>query len=354
MRKEEKKEIGKTEIVRPGVVEREKKVEEVKDKEVSSDMPRQETHSEPVRASEPSLTTKMRNNPWMISTIVFAAVALILLFSNFSNGITGASVAVVSADDASGKVLNFVNSQVEEPVTLVEVNEKSGLYEVIVNYLGQDIPVYVTKDGLNLVQLTPFDLLAEASNDSGSVISDEPVLVSVDDDAVKGSANAPVTIIEFSDFQCPFCAKFYEETYSQLVSQYINTGKVKLVFRDFPLTSIHADALKAAEATECARKQGGDVMFFKYHDKLFENQNSLGVDSLKSYAQQLGLNTADFNSCLDSGEMEDEVKADLQEGASYGVTGTPAFFINGRLLAGAYPFSEFQKIIEEELSSSAQ
>lgn len=301
------------------------------------------------------VTDKIRENPWILATIVLGVITVFLLIGNFSdNNVTGSAVAV-SPQEAESKVLEFINSQLDAPVEAVKTITKSGLYEVTVLFEGREVPVYITQDGENLVQgLAPIDeLMRLASQQTNTQAEDNSfdsnIEISLDDDAVKGNANAPVTIVEFSDFQCPFCAKFYEETYPLLVNQYINTGKVKLVFRDFPLTSIHLDALKAAEAAECARLQGGDVTYFKYHDKLFENQEALDVESLKSYARQLGLKTADFNTCLDSGNMEAEVKADLQDGANYGVTGTPAFFINGRLLSGAYPFEEFKKIIDEEL-----
>ena len=171
------------------------------------------------------------------------------------------------------------------------------------------------------------------------------VEVSVDDDAVRGSNDAPITIIEFSDFQCPFCEKFFNDTLPELEETYIKTGKVKLVYRDFPL-SFHENAQKAAEAAECAKKQG---KFWEMHDKIFKNQESLSIDNLKQYAKDLELNSSNFDACLDSGEMESEVQKDFKDGQSYGVTGTPSFFINGIQLVGAQPFSAFEKIIEEEL-----
>lgn len=171
--------------------------------------------------------------------------------------------------------------------------------------------------------------------------------VSVDDDPAKGSATAPVTIIEFSDFECPFCARFYSQTLSQIEKNYIETGKVKFVYRDFPL-SFHPNAQKAAEAAECADEQG---KFWELHDKIFDNQQAIAVSNLKQYAQEIGLNTAQFNSCLDSGQMVSEVKKDFQDGQSYGVTGTPGFFINGIPVSGAQPYSVFEGIIEQELNS---
>ena len=172
------------------------------------------------------------------------------------------------------------------------------------------------------------------------------VQVSADDDPIKGKKDAPVTIIEFSDFQCPYCEKFYSQALPSIEDKYIKTGKVKIIYRDFPL-SFHKNAQKSAEASECADEQG---KFWEYHNKLFENQNSLAVDNLKQYAKDLGLDAAKFNECLDSGRMANEVQKDLNDGLSYGVSGTPSFFINGVALVGAQPFAAFQQIIEQELN----
>jgi len=171
------------------------------------------------------------------------------------------------------------------------------------------------------------------------------VKIDADDDAILGDEGAPVTIIEFSDYECPFCARFWRETLPQIKQEYIDTGKVKLVYRDFPL-NIHRNAQKAAEAAECAGEQS---KYYEMHDKIFENQQAIDVLSLKRYAQEIGLNTAEFNSCLDSGKMASEVKKDFSDGQAAGVRGTPAFFINGKLVSGAQPFSVFQQAINAEL-----
>jgi len=160
--------------------------------------------------------------------------------------------------------------------------------------------------------------------------------VSVDDDPSWGPADAPVTIVEFSDFQCPYCARFVTQTLPQIRQQY--EGKVRFVFRDFPLSTIHENAEKAAEAAECANEQG---KFWEYHDKLFSSQSALDVASLKSYASQLGLDTATFDECLDSNKYAEEIQKDVQDGTSYGVDGTPAFFVNGQLVVGALPFADY-------------
>src|SRR3989338_8393722 len=177
--------------------------------------------------------------------------------------------------------------------------------------------------------------------------------VSVDDDAFLGDEDAPVVVIEFSDFQCPFCRSFWRDTLPEIKSQYIDTGKVKFVYRDFPL-DFHPGAMPAAQATECAEDQG---KFWEMHDKIFIEQDKqgggtiqFGIDDLEKWASEMGLNTGDFNSCLDSQKYAEEVKKDSNDCRLAGVSGTPSFSINGRLIVGAQPFSAFKSIIDEELN----
>jgi protein-disulfide isomerase len=167
-----------------------------------------------------------------------------------------------------------------------------------------------------------------------------------DDDPFLGDEDAPLTIIEFSDFQCPFCKRARDDAIRQIEEEYVKTGKVKLVYRDFPLTSIHPLAQKAAEASECADDQG---KFWEYHDLIFENQQSLSNSNLKVWAEQLGLDTKEFNSCLDSGKHADEVRADTSAATGAGGRGTPFFIVGNQPLSGAQPFSAFQAAIEAQL-----
>ena len=159
-----------------------------------------------------------------------------------------------------------------------------------------------------------------------------------------GPEDAPVTIVEFTDYECPFCGRHFRDTPPELLSEY--EGGVQYVVVNFPISSIHPFARQAAEAAECAHDQGE---FWAYHDLLFQNQAALDVGSLKTYAQRLGLEAELFNTCLDSGAKADLVLADVEDGVSYGVTGTPSFFINGQLLVGAYPFDQFQILIDDAL-----
>lgn len=174
-----------------------------------------------------------------------------------------------------------------------------------------------------------------------------------DDDPFLGSPEAPVTIVEFSDFQCPFCRKLWRETLPQIKEKYVKKGLIKFVYRDFPLTSIHPGAEPAALAGECADEQN---KFWVMHDKIFEEQDKGGQGTvefdaadLKKWAREIGLNGAQFDSCLDSRKYAAEVEKDLQDGQGAGVTGTPGTFVNGRIVQGAVPYAQFETIIEEEL-----
>jgi protein-disulfide isomerase len=189
--------------------------------------------------------------------------------------------------------------------------------------------------------------------------------VSADDDPAWGPADAKVTVVEFSDFQCPYCGRFATQTYSQIKQEY--EGKIRFVFRDFPLSTIHPWAEKGAEAAGCANEQG---KFWEYHDAIFQNQTAItekyqtaaqsgdavaglaaAVDALKSTATDLGLDATAFAQCLDSGKNAQEIQKDYQDGISYGVQGTPAFYVNGLLVSGAQPFANFKTVIDAALQA---
>jgi protein-disulfide isomerase len=176
--------------------------------------------------------------------------------------------------------------------------------------------------------------------------------IGIDDDPQIGNADAKVTIIEFGDYQCPFCRAFWRETLPRIKREYIETGRVRLVYRDFA-QDVHPEALMTAIAAECADDQG---KFWAFHDRAFREQDRRGRDvvryrvaDVKRWAADVGVDAAAFNECLDSERHKAEVEKDYQDGADIGMNGTPVFFINGRALVGAHPFSSFEKIIEDEL-----
>lgn len=171
-----------------------------------------------------------------------------------------------------------------------------------------------------------------------------------DDDAVFGDPSAPITLVEFSDFQCPYCHRFVKETLPLIEENYIKTGKVKLIYRDFPLDK-HPQSLPAAEAAECAHEQ---QKFKEMHDMLFEKQeewsgNAKAVDLFKGYGRTLGLNAKKFNECVDTHRYQAEAKKDFIDGAAAGVDGTPGFFVNGVVIPGALPYEKFFKPIFEAI-----
>ena len=169
------------------------------------------------------------------------------------------------------------------------------------------------------------------------------------DDHIRGDASAPITLVEYSDLECPFCKSFHPGM-RQLMQEY--AGKVKWVYRHFPL-SFHVNAQKEAEAAECAGKLGGNEKFWAYIDKIFERTTSNGtgfaLDALVPLAKELDLNDARFKTCLDTGEFTAHVQQDLQEGVDFGVNGTPTTFVNGQPVEGAVPYEQLKAVVDSLL-----
>jgi protein-disulfide isomerase len=205
---------------------------------------------------------------------------------------------------------------------------KSGLEEVLANSKT------VAQGG------TPGQVLGL---DDGKKVDEK---IDIDKARTKGNENAKVTIIEYSDFECPFCKSFYDNAYKEILSKYVDTGKVKIAFKDFPL-SFHKNAQFAAEASRCAAEQG---KFWEMHDKLFENLENLSNDGYKKWAGEIGLNTQQFNQCMDNRKYKEAVEKETAESQRIGVQGTPTFLINGTALVGAQPFASFERAIEAELN----
>ena len=159
-----------------------------------------------------------------------------------------------------------------------------------------------------------------------------------------GPANAPITLVEFADFQCPFCREWEQQTYQPLLQAY--PGKIRFVYRDFPLTSIHPNAMPAAEAAQCANEQG---QFWPFHDKLFGG-DTLSTDVYDQYAQQLGLDMTKFDSCISTHKYASQIQADSDFATNLGINSTPTFFINGLAVIGAQPIETFKNVIDKELA----
>jgi protein-disulfide isomerase len=198
---------------------------------------------------------------------------------------------------------------------------------------------------LGLVLLGSGIALGYAARDLFSQFSNAELEASGKDDPSWGPADAKVTMIEFADFQCQFCREWYLTVYEKLQANYGN--KIRFVFRDFPLTSIHPDAQPAAVAANCAGEQG---RYWDYFKLLYGDPRGLGSGMYPTYAQEVGLNLSSFNSCLKSGRFTKEISLDLQDGTRMGVSGVPSFFINDRMISGLQSYEVFAQTIEEELS----
>jgi protein-disulfide isomerase len=296
-----------------------------------------------------------------VCAVIFLVIGL-ALGSVMAGSITGYTVSEtgdtdIGSEAVGSKLVSFLQNQLSARYPGIEIavaditeyDPMPSIYEVTLNITfqgqSQDVLYYVTKDGT--IMFSGATELTDQQSQPSQQPSEPSEQVSADDDPFKGDENAPVTIIEFSDFQCPYCGRHYRETIPQIEENYINTGKVKYVFRDFML-SFHPQAIPSALAAQCAHEQG---KFWEYHDKLYDNQDSLSIENYKVWAAELDLNTEQFNSCLDSEKYMDEIQKDFADGQAAGVSGTPGFFINGQKLVGAQPYSVFEAAIEAALAA---
>jgi len=169
-----------------------------------------------------------------------------------------------------------------------------------------------------------------------------------DKDPILGNKDAPVTMVEFSDFECPYCKQFQETTFPLIKKNYIDTGKVRFIYKDFPLSQIHPRAQASADAAQCANAQG---KFWEYADILFKQQPALADADLSRYATDMGLDTTAFQNCVKAGTYRADIAADQQVGISVQVAGTPAFAINGKRIDGALPWEQFKQALDAALAA---
>ena len=214
--------------------------------------------------------------------------------------------------------------------------------QMIIGFLGGVSIISVI--GLIILAVAFVNLRGSGSVSGVGKVIDTVDLMSVSDgEHIRGNKNAPITIIEWSDFQCPFCQKF-DSTTKRILDEYGDS--VRLVYRHFPLDSIHPYARKSAEASECAGEQGN---FWAYHDKLFENQGSLSDTYYLDLAYEFGFDLDGFEDCFNSNKYYGMIRQDMSDARNYGVGGTPAFLINGELVSGTQSYSEFVSLIEKNL-----
>jgi len=285
-----------------------------------------------------------------VSGILFILLIVAVYTHGFNFNDDGVASALTIAD-AETKAIDYFNNNLLQPpfeAELVSSEELTSFFKVTLSVAGQEVESYVDKTGKFFFP-QGYDL-EKPLTEEAIPSEEELVEVSIDDDPVKGDPDAPVTIIEFSEFQCPFCKRYVDQTYPQILKDYIETGKVKYVFRDFPL-GFHPHAKPAAMASECAHEQD---KFWEYHDELFENNENLGDDLYLQIAADLGLDIEQFQTCLESEKYSEEVDKDLADGQKYGISGTPGFFINGKLISGAQPYSVFKDAIEQALNGPTQ
>jgi len=281
-----------------------------------------------------------------IAVLAIVVTAALIYANNQGNNPLSFLGGSMSSEEVAKKAVDNLNQNVlqsGQTATLVEFSEESGVVKVKLDISGQQYDSYATKDGKLFF---PEAIVIQGANNNnqngnGNQTGNIKTFDITQQNHVRGNFDAKVTLVEFSDFECPYCEK-HTPTLERILAEYGND--VRLVYKHYPLRDIHPNAQKAAEASECAAEQG---KFWEYHDVLFDNQpTGLSTDKFKQWAVTLGLNAQQFNTCLDSSKYADKVQADVTEGGSKGVNGTPATFVNGELISGSVPFDQFKTKID--------
>ena len=267
----------------------------------------------------------------------------------------GATLLAREAKDRGVSVSTLLEQEVNAKVPAVSEEDIRAFYEtnkarmrVELDKVHDQIRDYLLEQKTTAIKNDYFKMLRSKAKVT-TYLKPPPIQradVSINGAPLKGAEKAPITIVKFEDFECPFC-KNVQPTLAAVLKKY--DGKVRMVHKDLPLEAIHPQAQLAAEAARCAGEQG---KFWEYHDTLYGNAPKLSAAELKSYAKQVGLNATPFEQCLGSGKYKAAVLKDLSEGALLGLTGTPSFFINGREISGALPVESFAAVIDEELGQA--
>jgi protein-disulfide isomerase len=308
------------------------------------------------RIGDRTVTTKELDDRWRADDPASQADATQKLYDGRRAALDAIIADALLAEAAKKKGMAAAAYELEEVgkrVTPVNDAEVTTFYQANINQM-QGRPLEVMAPAINRYlteqrRLEARQALISELRKAGPevrVLIDPPRLeVEIETtDPSLGRTSAPVTLIEFSDFQCPFCQRV-APTLKKLRETY--GDKVRIVWKDFPLTQIHPQAFKAGEAAHCAGDQG---KYWEYHDRLFANQQSLQPDDLKKHATDLGLDAAAFNACLDTSKYGERVRNGVAQGQRLGVNSTPTIYINGRMLSGAQPYETFVSVIDEELS----
>ena len=308
------------------------------------------------RVGDRTITVKELDDRWRAADPAGHSEATQKLYDGRRNALEEIIAEMLVAEAAKGRSMSpdaYVEAEISKRAKPVTDADVVAFYQSNINQMqgrtldamGPAINRYLQEQAEAAARQS---LIAELKKGGPAlrIVMDAPrydITVAAADPAL-GSASAPVTIVEFSDFQCPFCQRV-APTLKQVQKTY--GDKVRIVWKDFPLTQIHPEAFKAGEAAHCAGEQG---KFWEYHDRLFANQQALQADSLKKHAADLGLDTAKFNACVDSAKYGDRVREGVAQGSRLGVNSTPTLYVNGRMLSGAQPYEIIAAIIDEELA----
>ena len=285
---------------------------------------------------------KMLKDPWKISSLILGVVIVILLIVAFGGGSVG---KIISENEASDTLVEYLNGLTGGGVEFISSEDLGDLYQVNVRYQGSELPVFITKDGEYFVQAAiPLDenIQNEPQNEPRETNNQRPSEADIsninyDDSYSKGNDDAKVIILEYSSFSCSFCNRV-RSTLDRILSEYPND--VKIVYKHFDRGGTDS---QTAQASECAGEQ---EKFWEMHDMIFDKGSN---GDLSKYAEEIGINVELFNQCLDSGKYESKVALDTEEAKSFGMTGTPSFLINDKILVGAQPFESFKQVIDQEL-----
>lgn len=286
------------------------------------------------------VVSKNQKNKGVIFLFIFIALIMFPLGHNVSG-----YRAMAIAEDQVTLMINDPTVQVEA----LSYDLHHELYRVYLNLtqgqINQEIEIHVTRDGTALVM----GEITHINGGSDAEKIEEKINIELSENELSiGDLNAPVTVVEWSDFQCPYCKKFYEDTIKEIKTNYVDTGKVRFVYKHFPL-SFHESAELSAMAVECANEQG---VWYEYHEAIFENQEGNYDESdLIKWSEGIVSDQNEFRSCLTSNRYSEKIKNDMNYGQSIGVQGTPGSVVNGIKIDGAQPYAVVASIIESELSN---
>ena len=321
-----------------------------------SSAPAQSGSDVAARVGSKSITTKDLDDRWSKDDPGGQAETTQKLYDGRRAALDAIIAETVIADAAKAKNMSpeaYEMAEVAKRVKPVTDSDVVAFYQANINQMqGRSLELmspainrFLTEQQREVARQALITELRKAGP-AVSVMFDPPrrsVDVAATDPAI-GNKAAPITLIEFADFQCPYCGRV-APTIKRLRDTY--GDKVRVVWKDFPLTQIHPQAFKAGEAAHCAGDQG---KYWEYHDRLFANQQSLMPDDLKKHAADLGLDATAFAACLDSSKYGERVRDGVAEGTRLGVNSTPMFYVNGRVVSGAQPYEAFASVIDEELS----